>query len=88
MTHAFIITPPLIVLLLFPNDFVTMLIAIDHVALSQRPDRWNIRALILTGSFLALVYGGSRRVRAALNPATKRASVSEVRPRGSITSRS
>ena len=27
----------------------------DHVTLSQRPDQWNVLALILTGSFLALV---------------------------------
>jgi H+-transporting ATPase len=55
VTHAFVITPPLIVLLLFTKEFVKMSIATDHVTLSQRPDRWNIRALILTGSFLALV---------------------------------
>jgi H+-transporting ATPase len=53
VTHTFVTTPPLIVLLLFTNDFVTMSIATDHVAFSQRPDRWNVRTLILTGSFLA-----------------------------------
>jgi H+-transporting ATPase len=44
-----------IVLLLFTNDFVKMSIATGHIPLSQRPDRWNVRTLILTGSFLALV---------------------------------
>lgn len=53
MTHAFVITPRMIVLLLFTNDFVTMSIATDHVAFSQRPDRWDIRTLMLIGAFLA-----------------------------------
>jgi H+-transporting ATPase len=53
VTHAFVITPLLIVLLLFTNDFVTMSIATDHVAFSQRPDRWNVRTLMLTGMLLA-----------------------------------
>ena len=53
VTHAFVITPLLIVLLLFTNDFVTMSIATDHVAFSQRPDRWDVRTLMLTGSILA-----------------------------------
>src|SRR5579863_1708174 len=53
VTHTFVITPLLIVLLLFANDFVTMSIATDHVGFSQRPDRWNVRTLILTGGLLA-----------------------------------
>ncbi len=53
VTHTFVITPLLIVLLLFTNDFVTMSIATDHVGFSQSPDRWNVRTLMLTGSFLA-----------------------------------
>ena len=53
ITHAFVITPLLIVLLLFTNDFVTMSIATDNVTYSQQPDRWNVRTLILTGGLLA-----------------------------------
>lgn len=53
ITHVFVITPLLIVLLLFTNDFVTMSIATDNVAYSQRPDRWNVRTLMLTGGLLA-----------------------------------
>lgn len=53
ITHVFVITPLLIVLLLFTNDFVTMSIATDNVAYSQRPDRWNVRMLMLTGGLLA-----------------------------------
>ena len=52
-THAFVITPRLIVLLLFTNDFVTMSIATDQVGFSQRPDRWNVRTLITIGGLLA-----------------------------------
>lgn len=39
LTRSFVITPLLIVLLLFTNDFVTMLIATDTVSYSQQPDR-------------------------------------------------
>lgn len=53
LTHTFVITPLLIVLLLFANDFVTMSIATDHVGFSPHPDRWNVRTLMLTGSLLA-----------------------------------
>ena len=53
LTHAFVITPLLIVLLLFTNDFVTMSIATDHVSYSRKPDRWNIRTLMLTSAALA-----------------------------------
>jgi H+-transporting ATPase len=50
--RAFIITPLLIVLLLFTNDFVTMSIATDRVSASPMPDRWHIRALMLGGMTL------------------------------------
>lgn len=53
VTHAFVITPLLIVLLLFTNDFVTMSIATDNVSFSQRPDRWNVHTLMLIGGLLA-----------------------------------
>jgi H+-transporting ATPase len=53
LTDSFVITPLLIVLLLFTNDFVTMSIATDHVSYSPKPDRWNVRTLMLTGSVLA-----------------------------------
>jgi H+-transporting ATPase len=53
LTGTFVITPLLIVLLLFTNDFVTMSIATDHVSFSSKPDRWHIRTLLLTGGALA-----------------------------------
>ena len=49
LTGSFVITPLLIVLLLFTNDFVTMSIATDTVSSSPQPDRWHIRSLILIG---------------------------------------
>ncbi|HZP45052.1 MAG TPA: plasma-membrane proton-efflux P-type ATPase [Candidatus Binataceae bacterium] len=52
LARAFIITPLLIVLLLFTNDFVTMSLATDHVTPSAAPDRWHIRPLMLAGMSL------------------------------------
>ena len=52
LTRSFIITPLLIVLLLFTNDFVTMSIATDTVSYSQQPDRWHIRWLVQAGLVL------------------------------------
>ena len=52
LTHTFVITPTLIVLLLFANDFVTMSIASDHAMPNPTPDRWQVGHLI--GSALAL----------------------------------
>ncbi len=53
LTRSLIVTPLLIVLLLFTNDFVTMSIATDHVTHSVSPDRWDIRTMVVTG----LVFG-------------------------------
>jgi H+-transporting ATPase len=53
LTRSFIITPLLVVLLLFTNDFVTMSIATDTVSYSQQPDRWHIRSLV----WVSLVLG-------------------------------
>ena len=53
LTGTFVITPLLVVLLLFTNDFVTMSIATDRVSFSSHPDRWNVRTLMLTAGTLA-----------------------------------
>ena len=53
LAHTFVVTPLQIVLLFFTNDFVTMSIATDRVSFSQKPDRWDIRTLILTALPLA-----------------------------------
>ncbi len=53
LSGTFVVTPLLIVLLLFTNDFVTMSIATDRVSFSSRPDRWDVRKLMLTAGMLA-----------------------------------
>ena len=53
-TGIFVTTPLLVVLLLFANDFVTMSIATDQVRASARPDRWDVRAMLVPALGLAL----------------------------------
>jgi H+-transporting ATPase len=53
LTGSFIITPRLIVLLLFANDFVTMAIATDRVSYSRTPDRWDVKTLMIAGAVFA-----------------------------------
>ena len=53
LTRTFVVTPLLVVLLLFTNDFVTMSIATDQVSFSPQPDRWDVRKLMLTAGALA-----------------------------------
>lgn len=45
LTGGFVISPTLVVLLLFTNDFMTMSIAGDHASAQQRPQRWSIEGL-------------------------------------------
>jgi H+-transporting ATPase len=53
LTGAFVLTPRLIVLLLFTNDFVTMSIATDRVRFPRAPQRWRIRTLMTAGGAMA-----------------------------------
>lgn len=53
LTRELIVTPLLVVLLLFTNDFVTMSIATDRVPYSTGPDRWNVGRMMLAGGILA-----------------------------------
>ncbi|MGB9624618.1 MAG: plasma-membrane proton-efflux P-type ATPase, partial [Phycisphaerae bacterium] len=55
LTGAFVTTPTLIVLLLFTNDFVTMAIATDRVTSPRSPQRWHVRALVVTAVALAVL---------------------------------
>jgi H+-transporting ATPase len=58
LTQRFVITPELIVLLLFANDFVTMSLATDHVTPDPAPERWQVRRLFaLSASLAALLVG-------------------------------
>ena len=54
-TGVFVVTPLLMVLLLFTNDFVTMSIATDRVSFSPQPDRWRVPELMRTAAALAAV---------------------------------
>lgn len=54
LTGNFVTTPILVVLLIFANDFVTMSIATDQVRASPRPDRWDVRAMLIPALSLAL----------------------------------
>ncbi len=53
LTGGFVISPRLIVLLLFANDFLTMSIAIDRVRPPTRPQRWRAGQLVGAASVLA-----------------------------------
>ena len=54
LTREFVVTPLLIILLLFANDFVTMSLATDNVSYSRKPDRWKILPLMVASFGLAL----------------------------------
>jgi H+-transporting ATPase len=54
LTKQFIITPLLVILLLFTNDFVTMSISTDHVQYSHKPDHWDIRTIVIVALCLAI----------------------------------
>jgi H+-transporting ATPase len=52
--RVFVVTPLLIVLLMFANDFITMSLATDNVPYSLTPDRWRTRPLVVAAFWLAL----------------------------------
>ena len=54
LTREFVITPLLIILLLFANDFVSMSLATDNVSYSLKPDHWKIPPLMVASFGLAL----------------------------------
>ncbi|PYB68097.1 plasma-membrane proton-efflux P-type ATPase [Thermoplasma sp. Kam2015] len=51
--HFFVTTPFDIILLLFANDFVTMSIATDNVRYSNKPEKWNVKAMVVTSGLIA-----------------------------------
>jgi H+-transporting ATPase len=48
------LTPMLMVLILFLNDFLTMSISTDRMEFSPRPNRWNTRGILLCATVLAV----------------------------------
>jgi H+-transporting ATPase len=53
ITGHFVISPLLIVLMLFANDFATMSIATDRVLPAAKPQRWQVRKLMGASIVLA-----------------------------------
>jgi H+-transporting ATPase len=47
------LTPMLMVLFLFLNDFLTMALSTDRMQYSWRPNRWNTRGILLAATVLA-----------------------------------
>ncbi|MDE1952964.1 MAG: HAD-IC family P-type ATPase [Betaproteobacteria bacterium] len=53
LTGGFLVSPLLIVLMLFANDFVTMSIATDRVRLTPTPQHWDVRRLVAAAAGFA-----------------------------------
>jgi H+-transporting ATPase len=53
---TFVVTPLLVLLLMFANDFVTMSLAEDNVRPSPKPDRWAVRTLVLSSLVVATAW--------------------------------
>jgi len=45
-------TPLMMVLVLFLNDFLTMSLSADHMSISNTPTRWNTRAILIAASII------------------------------------
>ncbi|MEC4683929.1 MAG: HAD-IC family P-type ATPase [Nitrospirota bacterium] len=56
--HTYVVSSRMVLLLVFTNDFVTMALASDHVRISEKPDRWNIRSLVLTALLISGLWLG------------------------------
>ena len=54
ITHEFVVTPLLVLLLLFANDFVTMSLATDNVSFSPSPTQWKVLPMMGAASLLAI----------------------------------
>ncbi|MDE1941141.1 MAG: HAD-IC family P-type ATPase, partial [Patescibacteria group bacterium] len=54
MTHSYILSPLIAILILLSNDFVTISLAADHTRPMSKPAKWNIPRLVI-GSFLIAI---------------------------------
>jgi len=54
ITGLFITSPLHIILLLFANDFVTMSLSTDNVNYSKKPEKWEVKSLMISAAMLAL----------------------------------
>ncbi len=55
LTHSYILSPLIAILILLSNDFVTISISTDHTSPIHHPARWNIRNLIIAAFFIAVI---------------------------------
>ncbi len=55
ITHSYILSPLIAILILLSNDFVTISVAVDHTKPIPHPTHWNIRNLIIAAFCIALV---------------------------------
>ncbi len=55
MTHSYILSPLIAILVLLANDFLTITIATDHTKPLLRPARWNVPRLIAASAIIAAV---------------------------------
>lgn len=54
--RVFVTTPLLVMFLIFANEFVALSLASDHATISQKPCRWNMRWLALSGFAIGLCW--------------------------------
>ena len=55
LLKAMVITPFLLILLIFTNDIVNITLATDNVSYSVKPDSWNIRSMMYSAGTLGLL---------------------------------
>jgi H+-transporting ATPase len=55
ITHSYILSPLIAILVLLANDFLTITIATDHTKPLIRPARWNIPHLIAASASIAVI---------------------------------
>ncbi len=55
ITHSYILSPLIAILILLANDFLTITIATDHTTPLFRPARWNIPRMIAASSMIAAI---------------------------------
>jgi H+-transporting ATPase len=55
VTHSYILSPILAVLLMLANDFVTISIATDNAGAIAKPVKWNVLRMISAASIIAIV---------------------------------
>ncbi|MCC2631559.1 MAG: cation-transporting ATPase, partial [Patescibacteria group bacterium] len=55
LTHSYVLSPMVAILLVLANDFVAISIATDKSVASKYPAKWEVKKLVLSAAVLALV---------------------------------